>query len=72
MSVKEIENISAMKANATRGNVYIQYTLTNTSNTFQINQQQQACRTDKCKNAHIRGLPFILRDLVTLVLQSAN
>ena len=37
MSMKEIN-----EDNATRGNAYTKYPLTNTSNTFQINQQQQA------------------------------
>ena len=38
-----LDNANAMKGNATRGCVYTihKYTLTNTSNTFQINQQQQ-------------------------------
>ena len=29
---------------------------TNTTNAFQINQQQQACRTDKYENAHTQAL----------------
>ena len=41
--MKEIDNENATKSNATSGNVYTihKYTLTNTSNTLQINQQQQ-------------------------------
>ena len=49
ISIKEIEN-----ANSTRLSVYTihKYTLTNTPNIFQINQQQQAYETDKYENAH--------------------
>ena len=57
MSIKEIEN-----ANATRVSVHIihKYTLTNTSNIFQINQQQQAY---KYENAHTQafGIEFSRR-----------
>ena len=47
MKVKEIQKANTTKANATRGSVYTihKYTLTNTSYTFQINHQQQACGT---------------------------
>ena len=53
--MNEIENANAMKANATRGNVY---TLTNTSNMFQINQQQQAWgkKGQKIMRRHIHKL----------------
>ena len=33
-------------------------TLTNTSNNFQINQQQQAWRTDKYENSHMQAVPI--------------
>ena len=54
MIMKKIDNTNTMKANATRGCVYpiLKYTLTNISNTFQINQQQQACEADKYENVH--------------------
>ena len=53
MSVKGIENANTTKANVTRGTLYTiqKYTLTNTSNTFQINQQARG--TDKYENAHL-------------------
>ena len=42
MSMKEIDNANTMNANATIVRMYTihNYTLTNTSNTFYINQQQ--------------------------------
>ena len=45
--MKELETENATKANLTRGSVYkiYKYTLTNTSNAFQINQEQQAYGT---------------------------
>ena len=47
-----------MKANATRGSVYTIHKciLTNISNSFQINQQQQASVTDKNENAHTQAV----------------
>ena len=56
--MKEIGNTNTTKAKATRVSVYTiqKYTLTNTSHTFQIKQQQQVCRTDKYKNAHTQAL----------------
>ena len=48
MSMKVIDNTNATNANVTRGNVTRhKYTLTNISNTFQINQQQPAGGTEK-------------------------
>ena len=43
MSVIETDNASRTKTNATRGSVYTihKYTITNTSNTFQINQHNR-------------------------------
>ena len=40
--MKEIDNENATKANATRDNMY-----TNTSNKIQVNQQQQAQKSDR-------------------------
>ena len=44
MNMKEADKVNTTKANATKGIVYIihKYTLTYTSNTFQINQEPQA------------------------------
>ena len=55
MSMKEIENVNTTIANATLVSVY-----TNTWNTFQINQQQQACGSDKYRNAHTQDFAIEL------------
>ena len=57
MIMKEIDNANTAKANITRGSVYTinKYTLANTSNTFRITQQQQACGTNKYENAHTQA-----------------
>ena len=54
--MNEIENANTTNAKATTDSVYTIHkdTLTNTSNTFQINQQQQACPAVKC--AHIQAV----------------
>ena len=53
MSMKEIDNAYTKKTNAIRFSIYTihKYTLTNTSNTFKINHQQQACGTDKYEDS---------------------
>ena len=55
MSVNTIDNAKTTNVNLTRETVFTiyKYTLTNTSNTIEINQQQQAWGTDKYENAHI-------------------
>ena len=60
--MKEIQN-------ATRGNVYI---LTNTSNTFQINQQQQAWGIDKYANAYSYSAPRTFVLLIALDYKRAR
>ena len=45
--------------------VSTQYTLTNTSNTFQIHQQQQSRVTDKYANAHIQAVAIVLETVRT-------
>ena len=57
MNMKEIDN--AIGTKATRSNVS-QYILTNTSNTFQINQQQQAWGKDKYTSAQNNNVVAIV------------
>ena len=54
MSILEMANANKTKANAIKVCVYTvhNYTLTNTANTFQINQQQQACGTNMRIHRH--------------------
>ena len=47
-------NAKTTKSNATRDSVYT-YTLTNISNTFQVNHQQQPRGTRKYKKAHVKA-----------------
>ena len=51
------------KNKRTRGSVYkiLNYTLINISNNFQINPQQQACRTGKYENAQAVTIEFSRR-----------
>ena len=55
MSIKEIDNIHTQRKQTQQEAVCTQYTLTNLSNTFQINQQQlEKKKTDKHVNVHIQ------------------
>ena len=58
MGMKEIDNAYITKANATRSSVYTmhKYLPTNTSNTFEIKQQEQACRVDKYGNTSLKAV----------------
>ena len=58
MSMKDIESANTMKANVTRASVYTihEYTRTNTSNSFQRNQQEQARVADKYERAHTQSV----------------
>ena len=70
--MKEIDNANTTKANATRGSVYTvhKYTLTNTLNTFHINQQQQAWGTEEYENAHIQVVAIEFSRTLTFYLKN--
>ena len=70
--MKKIENANTTKAKAIRVSVHTihKYTITNTSNNFHINQQQQACRTDKYENKHLQAFAIDSREgeIINLLL----
>ena len=58
MSLKERDKANTTRAGATMGSVCTihKYTIPNTSNTFQINHQQHACRADKYENVRAQAV----------------
>ena len=70
--MKDSGNANTTKANTTRGNVYTiyKYPLTNPSNTFQINQQQQASGRHKYENVYIQMVAIEFLRRLEIILQT--